>query len=169
MTTRGLLAMVGAVLLLAGCGGGQGSPTAEQQPLGSWQLIEGEGPDGEVPLVDDAPVTLQIEDGEAGGTAACNSYGGSVEIGGERLRFQELFQTEMACPGEGVMASEAAYLDALHAVDRHARDGERLVLTGEETRLVFEPREQEPADNATPDHDLDPDEPVTDQPEPEDT
>lgn len=148
ITMRGALAGLGAVLLLAGCGGGQGAPIAEQQPTGSWRLVEGEGPDGAVPLVDDAPITLHVGDGEVDGTAACNTYGGSVELDGERLRFPELHHTEMACEGEGVMASEAAYLEALRAVDTHARQGDRLELTGEGTRLVFERREDPAPDGS---------------------
>ncbi len=166
-TTRAAIAALAATLLLAGCGG-NGTPTVQQPPTGSWVLVEGEGPDGEVPLVEDAPITLDVEDGELGGTAACNSYGGSVEVDGQQLRIAELIQTEMACPGEGVMDSEAAYLDALRAVDTHHRDGERLELTGEDVRLVFEPREDDaPDDGEGDDEVMDPDEPVSDEPSPE--
>jgi heat shock protein HslJ len=163
-TTRAGVASMAAVLLLAGCGG-DGSPTSERAITGSWALVEGQGPDGEVPLVDDAPVTLDVEDGEVGGTAACNSYGGSLEIEGEHLRIHELFQTEMACEPLEIMESEAAYLRALQAVDAHGRDGDRLELTGDDTRLVFEPREVDAAqDDERDDELLDPDEPVSDEP-----
>ena len=163
--TRAAVAGMAAILLLAACGG-DGSPTAEQPLSGSWVLVEGEGPDGEVPLVDDAPVTLDIEDGELGGTAACNSYGGSVELDGQQLRIDGLFQTEMACEPASIMDSEAAYLQTLQTVDAHTRQEGRLELTGDDTRLVFEPREVEPADDSGSDPDADPDTPVTDEPDP---
>jgi heat shock protein HslJ len=166
-TTRAAAAALVAALVLAGCGG-DGTPTAEQALGGAWVLVEGEGPDGEVPLVEDAPITLDVEDDELGGTAACNSYGGSIEVDGQQLQIRELFQTEMACEPARIMDSEAAYLRALQTVDAHARDGDRLELTGESTRLVFEPREVDaPDDDGDDDEVLDPDEPVSDEPAPE--
>jgi heat shock protein HslJ len=164
-TTRAAMAGVMAALLVAGCGG-NGTPTAEQAVGGSWVLVEGQGPDGEVPLVEEAPITLDVEDGEIGGTAACNTYGGTVDVDGQQLSIRELYQTEMACEPTRIMDSEAAYLRALQAVDAHARDGDRLELTGEDTRLVFDPREVDAADDEDDDQVLDPDEPVSDEPEP---
>lgn len=157
----GAVALAAAVLLLAACGG-DASPTAER-PDGDWLLVEGTGPDGEIPIIESHPITLSIEDNEIGGTAACNSYGGTAVVDREQLTVRELMQTEMACEGAGVMDAEAAYLDALLTVHSHVRDGDHLELLAEDTRLVFEPRDVEPADDADA-GDLDPDAPVTDEP-----
>lgn len=161
---RAATALLAAAALLLGACGGDGEPAA-QPPDGDWLLVEGTGPEGEIPIVEDHPITLSIEGEEIGGTAACNSYGGQAVVSGDQLTLREIVQTEMACPGEGVMDAEAAYLDALLSVHTHERDGERLELLGEDTRLVFEPRGSEPADDGADDGaDLDPDAPVTDEP-----
>jgi heat shock protein HslJ len=128
-----------AVALLAGCGGDvAGTDGVTDPPSGDHRLLEGHGPDGEIPLVDDAPVTLSIDGDDWGGTAACNHYGGTVEVDGDRLEVRELFQTEMGCLGDGVMEVERRYLDAFARVAQYERDGARLVLRGPDTQLVFE-------------------------------
>ena len=41
--------------------------------------------------------TLQFEDGQVSGTTGCNHFGGSYQIEGDSIRFEALFNTEMAC------------------------------------------------------------------------
>ncbi|HUH16180.1 MAG TPA: META domain-containing protein, partial [Gaiellaceae bacterium] len=79
-------------------------------------------------------------------TAACNSYGGPVEIEGDRIVLGGLAVTEMACEPPRVMAAEAAYLDALGVTDTIRREGRMLVLTGPSAELRFEPLQ--PVDQA---------------------
>jgi heat shock protein HslJ len=155
-----------ALLPLLACGG-PAAPTGGL-PDGTWVLVDGRSPEGPVPLVETHPVTLTIEDREISGTAACNSYGGTAVIDGQQLTLREVSQTEMACEGPDVMASEAAYLQALLRVREYVRDGERLELSGEEARLVFASFDGGGAD-ADDDgtDDLDPDTPVSDEPLPE--
>ena len=124
------------VIALMGCGGEHAG--SDEVPDGEHRLIEGHGPEGPIPLVDDSPVTLVIDGDDWGGTAACNSYGGTVEVDGERLSVREVLQTEMACPDERVMDSERRYLEAFRLVERYALDGDRLVLRGPDTELTFE-------------------------------
>lgn len=119
-------------LLLAGCGdpdGGTGGPVDDL--VGAWELVEGTGPDGAIPLVEGHPITLIVEDDgeEVGGTAACNSYGATIERDGDRLAVTELFATEMACSPPAVMDAEQAYLAALAGVDAATIEGDRLTLT----------------------------------------
>lgn len=126
-----------AVLLLVGtlvaCGGDDLSASL----AGAWQLMEGTGPDGEVELIDEHPITLEIAGQDWSGTAACNTYGATAEVDGDALELTELFWTEMACPADGVMESEAAYLAALQQAERIEVDDTELVLTGEGTELTF--------------------------------
>ncbi len=105
---------------------------------GSWELVEGEAPSGAVPLVEDAPITLTIEDDELSGTAACNSYGGTADLDDERFRAREVFQTEMACDPAEVMDSESAYLEAFRQVTTYERRDDVLVLRGADVELVYE-------------------------------
>ena len=132
--------VVTAALVVSACGG-TGEPGAESRPdpTGDWVLTEGRGPDGELALVDGSPVTLSIDADRWGGVAACNSYGGSVSIDGDRLTIDDGFVvTEMACPDEDAMALEAGYLAALRAAERVALRDEQLVLTGPDVELVFD-------------------------------
>lgn len=145
MPTRLLLTAL-AALLLTSCGGGAGpaAPTVEgdgaaTDPEGSWVLVGAE-PTIDVPA--NTRVTLEVTtEGEAwqvGGTAACNSYGGTVVTDGPGWQAQGYGQTDMACE-EARMATERAYLDALGAIDRWARpSADRLVLTGPDVELRFD-------------------------------
>jgi hypothetical protein len=91
--------------------------------------VEGEGPDGEVPLVADAPITLQIDGEDWRGTAAYDDYQATVGVDGREPAVAEVAATETACPQEGVMASEFAYLAALRQVAVFEGGDEALMLT----------------------------------------
>lgn len=144
MPTRAPLTAV-AALLLAACGGATGptAPVVEgdgaaTDPAGSWVLVAAQ-PTIDVPA--DARVTLDVvAEGDAwqvGGTAACNSYGGTVVTDGRTWRGQGYGATEMACE-EPRMAVEGAYLDALAAVDTWTRpSADELVLAGPGVELGF--------------------------------
>lgn len=139
------------VLLVAGCGGsvtpGVEDPDAGAQ--GSWQLVEGRGASGPVPILETHRITLTFEDGRAGGTAACNHYGGEVEIDGSELRIDQLAGTDMACEPPEAMEAERLYLDALTGVTAFERTGERLTLTGPDVELVYERLEPPPTAEMT--------------------
>jgi heat shock protein HslJ len=128
--------------VLTGCGdpGTATGPEADGDGVasGEWILVDG------VPMVEGYPITLRITDGEVGGTAACNSYGGEVRSVGDTFEVGDLARTEMGCPAAGVHDSESAYLDALMVVERQAREGEQLVLSGPDVELRFDPVAPEP-------------------------
>jgi heat shock protein HslJ len=85
----------------------------------------------------DARATIRLENGEAGGTAACNLYGGTYEVGGDgAISIRVEGMTEMACD-EPVMALEAAFVDAIGRVTTYRFDGEDLVLEGGGPALRF--------------------------------
>lgn len=134
-------------LALTACGGtpddpGSAPPGDDGMAVldGTWQLVEGDGPEGPVPIPDQAAITLDIDGADWGGTAACNSYGGTVIVDPDGQASIDGFAvTEMACPDPGVMEAEAAYLAALTQIDTATRDGGQLVLTGPDTRLRFAP------------------------------
>lgn len=140
---RHLLATTAAISLLlasAGCSvGGSPSPSGGDPAalFGSWVLVAGTGPSGEIPIIDGARITLEIEGSEVGGTSACNHYFGRMAVAGGQLQFNELGGTEMACEPE-VMASESAYWAALGDVSRWTRDGDTLVLSGTNAMLTYE-------------------------------
>lgn len=117
-----------------------GNPFGE----GTWRLVVGEVDGTPLALVATHPVTLRVDGDTVGGTSACNSYGGTLRLDGNRASIDEIYMTEMACIEDGVMELEAAYLEALGLIDTAAVDGVHLVLSGEGVTLRFEVVEPEP-------------------------
>ncbi len=137
---RTWLAVVLAAALLTACGNGVLPWGADGDPpvlAGTWQLMEGSGPDGEVDLVDGHPITLEIDGAQWRGTAACNDYSATATLDGDALELTQLLWTEMACHPPEVMESESAYLAALRTVDTLAYEDGELTLTGPGTQLTF--------------------------------
>jgi heat shock protein HslJ len=130
-------AIAAAVLLTTACGGGPGGAADTDGPVGDWVLEEGTHDGEPVPIVDGHDITLSIDDEQWGGTAACNSYGATGAVDGDRLELDDLHATEMACEEEGVMDSESAYLTALAEVERYRWEGELLTLLGDGVELTY--------------------------------
>ncbi|HET9417670.1 MAG TPA: META domain-containing protein [Candidatus Limnocylindria bacterium] len=130
--------------LLTSCGAATPSPSAGGDPQGSWVLVSGATDAGAMPLVEDHPITLTIEESTIGGTAACNGYGGRLEATAAGVEIRDLAWTAMACIPDEVMAAEAAYTQALPAVRSIRRDGEQLVLEGAGLELRFDPLPEPP-------------------------
>lgn len=138
--------VVGLVLLV-GCAepaGPPGDPTAI-----AWELESAAIDDQPIPIVDGHPITLSFTDGGAGGTAACNGYGGSFAMTGSDVIFTDLAWTEMACLPEEIMDSERLYLEALPRVQAFAMSDERLTLSGDGVELVFAALPQVPTAELT--------------------
>ena len=132
-------ALLLTALLLAGCAaaaGGGGSPGIDV--AGDWELVSGTSAGEPLPQPDGVPATLTFGDDEAGGQSFCNHYFSSYSLDGDSIRFDGIGGTEMACEPE-IMAAETAYVTALGAVTRIARDGDALVLTGDGVELRFGP------------------------------
>ena len=126
---------------LAGCGEPRPRTTEPLSPStsyrGTWQLVEGHGPKGDVPVVDDFRITLNLRDKSASGTAACNWYSGDVVMRSGSFDMRGGGVTEMACRPD-VMKSESAYLAALSAADVISREGDTLIIKGNAAELRFE-------------------------------
>ncbi len=91
-------------------------------------------------LVDEVPaaaqVTLAFEEGQAHGTAACNSYGGAYEASDDgSLSFEGFAVTEMGCEPL-LMTLESAYLEVLGGVTSFEVD-DTLRLSNGETTLSY--------------------------------
>lgn len=117
-----------ALFMLATCS------QVSEPPSGEWTLVSLNG----APLVEDTEINLVFEEDRVGGSAGCNSYGGTFESGGAGIDITSLTITLMACTDAGVMAQESAYLGALEAVETFELDGEKLLLSGPDVELVFE-------------------------------
>lgn len=139
-TIRTLGTCVVVAFAAAACGGGA-SPVGDvgtTTPVGDWQLRTAT-PAIDVP--DPARVTLSVDESDqglrAGGTAACNSYGGVLAVDGTAWSLREVAVTEMGCE-EPLMAAEASYLDALARIDTWAREDDVLELSGDDVTLTFD-------------------------------
>ena len=76
-----------------------------------------------------AGTTISLEFGEGTVTGkACNSYNGPFTETGTTVTIGPLATTMMACPEEGVMDQETAYLIALQAATEFSLDGGMLTL-----------------------------------------
>jgi heat shock protein HslJ len=132
------LTWVAAIImaLLAACArGAEPTPGVVELEGTRWVLEQLNGN----PTLPGTEVTLQFEDGNAGGTA-CNSYGGSYTTNDGRLSIPEIIRTEMAClEPEGVMEQEDAYLMALQGASAYqVVDGQlQIENAAGETTLVF--------------------------------
>jgi heat shock protein HslJ len=122
------------VLLLSGCSLLSGGRSDSLD--GEWLLQAGTNQGAAVPIVAGGKITLKIDGQQAGGSAACNLYGGTIKVSGSSISISALSMTEMACQ-ENLMASEAAYLAALPRVTTVARSGSSLVLSGPQVELRF--------------------------------
>ena len=140
-TFSGVVAMFAAMIALAACGepgsGMTGSGDESLSYRGTWQLVSGRGPDGEVPVIEDYRITLTMDGGSLTGTAACNRYGGEVATDGGIFRFEAGAMTAMGCRSD-VLESEDMYMAALGAADRIARVEDTLILSGNATKLRFD-------------------------------
>lgn len=100
----------------------------------AWELVE---LDGSQPLTG-TTITLTFEDGSAGGSSGCNSYGGEYQLNGEDITFGDLASTLMACLDEGVMAQESAFLAFLQGTRTYAiKDGFLNLYREDGTALKF--------------------------------
>ena len=123
----GLMAAVVGLMAAAACGDG-----AAPDPQGAWELEEGTG----VTLVPGHRITLEVEGEEIQGRAACNLYGGTMQLDDDSVTIGPLDQTAMECEPD-VMDAERAYLDLLTGAETIAVDDDELVLTGAEGELRF--------------------------------
>ncbi len=80
-----------------------------------WKLasITAAGTAFQVPA--DANVTLNFDqDGQASGSAGCNSFGAQYQVNGNTLTISQVISTMMACTDTGIMQQEQQYLKALN-------------------------------------------------------
>jgi heat shock protein HslJ len=126
------------VLLLAGCAAASGGGSPVPDVVGEWELVSGTSAGSPLPQPDGARAMLTFDGADATGQSFCNHYGSTYSLDGEALRFDGIGGTEMACEPE-IMAAETAYVTALAAVTTAARDGDDLLLTGDDVELRFRP------------------------------
>lgn len=123
------------------------SPAVDDVPLEgtSWRLtgIEERDGDGDEASVGMAVVPrrtnawLRIEDGEVRFETGCNSGGGEVVVGADRLRFRRIVVTQVGCLGEGARFEEAQVDVLMHRSAEWSVDGDRLRVGRGPTSLLY--------------------------------
>jgi heat shock protein HslJ len=81
--------------------------------------------------------TFDAANKQVSGAAGCNHYFGSYTLAGASLSFSAIGSTKMACPGDGIMNQEQAYLSALQSVSGFRVKGKALQLNYPGGILVF--------------------------------
>lgn len=137
------LAAALSLLTLIACG--SDGDEAEQAPADLWgrtfiSTVVTE--DGEPrPLVPDTRIRVTFEEREERGVvrweAGCNTFGGEVEIGAERLLVGEITGTEIGCPDE--LHEQDNWLGGFLGSDPRWRSSDdRLTLTSGDTVIELE-------------------------------
>ncbi|GAB4266174.1 MAG: hypothetical protein Kow0080_07180 [Candidatus Promineifilaceae bacterium] len=110
----------------------------------TWQLVEYGSPDNPQRPLPGTQITLTFQDGQAGGSTSCNSYGGSYTLNGSQLTFGEMAMTTMECVDEAIMTQENDYIALLASAPSFqirlgSQNGlDTLILTSTQGTLTFE-------------------------------
>lgn len=109
-------------------------PTAEPPPdtsAGIEDLLWSLDSLGGIPLVLDSAITMDLTDGNANGTAGCNTYNAPYELSGTSISFGTPATTRMACPEPpGLMDQENQYLTELQNVEAYSIQSDGLQMFG---------------------------------------
>ena len=156
---RGRLVVAGLALALASgacgtVGAADSSPGKAEDPgdgaaaaleSGTWELTEGTVDGRPVVVPVHHRITLNVDDGGYSGTAACNDYGGALEVRGDEVMFGEVTQTAMGCAA-AVERAEERFLGSLDLVRSASVRSDVLELDGPDVRLRFERQAPVPID-----------------------
>ena len=89
-------------------------------------------------MVPGTTVTLRLgEDGRAGGSSGCNSYGGNYEVRGDTISFSRIVATRRACLPENANEQEHRFLSALESASRFRLSSNRLTIISDRARSVL--------------------------------
>jgi heat shock protein HslJ len=139
------LAIVVLLLVAAGCGpinivpdtGPEATPEEAPSLTGTeWILVL---INNREPL-QGAEVTLSFDETTAGGTAACNSYGGDYTTGpGGTISFGEIVQTLMLCTEpDGIMDLEEEYINTLNLAESYQVISDRMEVKDQAGYVILE-------------------------------
>jgi heat shock protein HslJ len=121
--------LIVAVLALAASACAAGSPAGASLANTKWTLVSFGAPDAENPVIVGTNITLEFQqDGQAGGSGGCNSYGAQYKVQGDTISFSQIVSTLMACTQEGVDQQEQRYFAALQATGQFELAGDLLTI-----------------------------------------
>lgn len=132
-----------------------GNPVAvftvqEQTPLigTNWEVLRyNNGKEAVTSVINGTTITaLFDENGMVSGNASCNTYSAPYVVDGNNITISMGMSTMMACPGEGVMEQETAYLTALTTAATYSIQGDVLELRTADGALAVSYVAAEPVD-----------------------
>ena len=133
-----MAALLGMLLLVGACAGaGPGSGDALDGT--SWALVSY----GETRPIPGTTITAKFADGQLRGSAGCNSYFGSYQVSGDKIRVGDMAMTEMAClEPAGVMEQELVFAQLMRdAQSFRLVDGQLQIFRPDGETLTFAPQE----------------------------
>jgi heat shock protein HslJ len=103
-----------------------------------WRLVS-LGPTGaEQDVIPGTTVTLRLgEDGRAGGSTGCNTYGGSYQVRGDSISFNRIVATRRACLDQNANEQEHRFLAALESASRFRLTSNRLTILSDRARSIL--------------------------------
>jgi heat shock protein HslJ len=102
-------------------------PTGTELDNTHWTLDSFHEGGTEIPVISGTSVTLAFqENGQAGGSGACNTFSAQYEAGNDTISFGPIASTKMACTPEEVTEQEQKFFDALQSADQYEFSGNTL-------------------------------------------
>ena len=156
MKRLSLIVMLAAVSMIAlGCGTEPAPTTSQETETVSqpeiedihWRLVELQDESGDMtPVLDGTTVDIEFIGTEFGGTAGCNRYFGTYNLGdtNDLSIGPDIGSTQMACPPE-VMEQEQRYFALLGQVAAVNRSEEQLILEDADSASLLKFVATEPA------------------------
>lgn len=105
-----------------------------------WSLVSFGSPGAGQPLVEGSTITLMMASGQAGGYGGCNSYGGTYQVDGNMVSFEQITSTLRACADDRVTDQEQRYFQALESAALFERMDQLMMIFDEDGNelLTFE-------------------------------
>lgn len=117
-------------LLVAACGGDDGSGSETQDPSAlegkDWVLTQMLTAGGQTQIVD-VGVSASFDGSTISGTSGCNQYNASYEASGSQISFGPIAGTQMACP-EAQQSTEDRYIQLLAGVGSYEVSGRSMSM-----------------------------------------
>jgi heat shock protein HslJ len=134
-----VVATLAGVLLLVGACAGAGPSSGDALAGTSWVLVAY----GEARPIPGTTITANFEDGQLRGSAGCNTYFGSYQVSGDKIRVGDMAMTEMAClEPAGVMEQEQVFAEFMrNAQSFRLVDGQLQIFRPDGRALTFDPQE----------------------------